>query len=289
MGTADVVPGVSGSTMAYILGIYEQLLHALTRVNKEWMGKVLSLKISEALRDIPFVFLLPLALGIVLALALFTQIIPIPYLLKTHPEPVYGLFFGLIMGSIIMICVQHFRPRALDVFLLIAGTLAGYLMVTLIPTDTPDDGWFLFICGAVAICAMLLPGVSGSFILLVMGKYALILGALGELDFAIILPFVAGCAFGLLSFSHLLYWLIKRYHDISIMAIAGLMLGSIYVIWPFQNRVFVEVRGKERLIETTPIWPTSPALALEVALIALIGVVFVLFLYRLQRQKEMQH
>lgn len=269
IGVADIVPGMSGGSMAFILGIYQQLLHAITRVNKSWFGKIMRIDLRGAVSDIPLLFLLPLAAGIVIAVIIFTRLIPIPYLLTAYPEPVYGLFFGLIVGSVLLLYIRHARARVSDVLLLIAGCAAGYLLVSQIPSDTPDEPWFIFLCGVIAVSAMLLPGLSGSFVLLVLGKYALILQALGEFDMTLLLPFISGCVIGLLCFSHALYWLLQRYYVMSVMVMVGIMAGSLHSIWPFQERVFEEIRGRDRLVAASPQWPAEDSpLVITLAMMA---------------------
>jgi putative membrane protein len=288
IGAADIIPGVSGSTMAFILGVYKQLLHAITRFNRNWLEKLFRLEWGNALADIPVFFLLPLVTGIVLAIILFTRLIPMGYLLEVHPEPVYGLFFGLIVGSIILLCHQHLRIKLSHLLYLLLGSCFGYLAVSLIPADTPDEPWFIFVCGMIAICAMLLPGLSGSFILLVLGKYALILDALGEFDLTLLLPFATGCLFGLLFFSHVFYWLLRRFQEISTLFIIGIMMGCLHAIWPFQERIYADIRGKAKLVENIPLWPTEDMPLLLTIMMMFCGLVIVAVLHLLSSRRTVQ-
>ncbi len=285
MGTADIIPGVSGGTMAYILGIYEKILHTITRLNKSWLSRILRLDLRGALQDIPLLFIFPLLMGITLAIIIFTRLVPIPYLLTVYPEPVYGLFFGLIVGSIILLFVKHARARVSDILLMAIGCAVSFVLVSMIPADTPDEPWFIFICGSITILAMLLPGVSGSFLLLILGKYALVLEALGELDMTLLLPFASGCLVGLLCFSHALHHLLQRYHLMCMMVIIGLLAGSLRAVWPFQHRLFEEIRGKEILISSAPQWPPLEAPLVIPAIMIAIGLCAVFTLHWLAAKK----
>jgi putative membrane protein len=202
-------------------------------------------------------FLLPLALGIALAIVFFTRVVPLPVLIVTHPEPVYGLFFGLILASIFILMGEVERYGAREILTALAGLLFGFTVVNLVPVETPTAGWFIFLCGFVAISAMLLPGISGSFILLILGKYAYIIGALGAFDLPVIAIFLAGILAGLVVFSRIIVWLLNHYHQDTLLVIKGILIGSLWVIWPFQERVYETVRGKPRLVGSNPVWPEA--------------------------------
>jgi putative membrane protein len=279
VGAADIIPGVSGGTMAYILGIYPQLVAAIARFNREWFGLLLRLRIGVALGQVPFAFLLPLAAGMVLAILLFTRMIPLPYFILHHPEPIYGLFFGLILASAALLVWRYARLRARDIALIAVGIVAGLAIVSAMPPATPDAGWFLFICGVLAICAMLLPGISGSFVLLILGKYALILEALGTLNAAILLPFIAGLVVGLFSFAQLLHYLLRRFYHVTLLFITGLLIGSLRAVWPFQERIYEVVRDKERLISSTPILPDAESLLGLPFVMMLLGIAIIALMH----------
>ena len=257
MGAADIVPGVSGGTMALILGIYERLLQAIRSFDSAWLSSLLRLRAAEALARNDLLFLMPLALGIVLAIVFFTRVIPLPVLIVTHPELVYGLFFGLILASIFILMGEVERYGAKEILTALAGLLFGFTIVNLVPVETPTANWFIFLCGFVAISAMLLPGISGSFILLILGKYAYIIGALGAFDLPVIAVFIAGILAGLVVFSRIIVWLLDHYHQDTLLVIKGILIGSLWVIWPFQERVYETVRGKPRLVGTSPVWPEA--------------------------------
>jgi putative membrane protein len=255
MGAADIVPGVSGGTMAYILGIWHRLIAAIKSFDLGWLRLVLRLRLTEAVERAHLSFLAPLLLGIGLAVLTFTRFIPIPALLQAYPEPIYGLFFGLIAGSILLLLVESGAMIRRELGIFILGIAGGWLLVNMVPVETPETPWFVFLCGCIAISAMLLPGISGSFILLILGKYAYILGAVGSFDFSVILPFAAGCLVGLVLFSRGASWLLEHYHRACVIGITGILIGSLWVIWPFQQRLYTEVHDKPRLISSSPYLP----------------------------------
>lgn len=289
MGTADIIPGVSGGTIAYITGIWHRLIAAINRFNLAWFKLFFRLKWTEALALGHFRFLFPLLTGIAIAIVIFTKVIPIPVLIKTHPEPVYGLFFGLIGASILILLQELGRLTIREGGMLALGTVAGWLLVTLVPVTTPETSWFVFLCGFIAISAMLLPGLSGSFILLILGKYAYVLDALGSLNGAVIAPFVAGCAVGVITFARLAGWLLHHFYRLTVLAIVGILTGSLWIIWPFQERTYVMVREKARLIKSAPIWPGqwNPDTFLAIAL-AFIGFVIILVLHWIAHSAKKQ-
>ncbi len=286
MGTADIIPGVSGGTMAYILGIYQQLLASITVFNPKWCRNLARLRIRESLAEIPFLFLAPLGFGILLAIWIFTKMIPLPYFVQHHPEPVYGLFFGLVGGSVLLLLRMHAGPRVMDGVTIVAGIALGIAIVSLVPANTPDAPWFIFLSGMLAISAMLLPGISGSFILLILGKYALILGAIGDLNIRVLLPFALGCGVGLLAFAHSLKWLLNRYNHTVNLVITGLLIGTLRAVWPFQERTYAVVRDKERLISSEPFWPEMGAWISLAGIMMLLGFAVIYALDRMSRGKR---
>lgn len=257
MGSADIIPGVSGGTMALILGIYERLLKAIRSFDKDWISDVLHFRISAALARNDLLFLLPLGFGIIAAILFFTRVVPLPTLILTHPEMVYGLFFGLIVASVVILMGEVDRYGLKELFTTALGVAFGFTIVNLVPVDTPTAAWFIFLCGFIAISAMLLPGISGSFILLILGKYAYIINALGTFDVAVIIAFCAGALSGLVVFSRAIVWLLDRYHQATLLVIKGILIGSLWIIWPFQDRVYETIRGKEKLVSSSPVFPDA--------------------------------
>ena len=280
IGSADVVPGVSGGTMAFILGIYPQLINAIKSFDSEWLRMILSLNIKGIINRPHFGFLIPLGIGAVAALIFFTRVISLPSLIRTQPEIIYGLFFGLVLGSIVLL-FRHLGMTLLlkRVLFLLIGIAFGGFVVTLVPASTPDASWFIFLCGAIAISAMILPGISGSFILLMMKKYAYIFNAIGHFDFSIILPFMFGIITGVILFSRVLSYLLKRFYQQTILFITGILIASLYVIWPFQTRVYEVVRHKERLVSSVPYIPDAFSNQILYSVImALVGLAAVIIL-----------
>ena len=257
MGSADIVPGVSGGTLALITGIYNRLINAIRSVDVEALKYLFRFKIGAFFNRVHWKFLFILLSGAVLAVIFFTRVVPLQIYMFTHPEIVYGLFFGLIVGSVFLLLaeIKNEKKGWLMFFPIAAGTLFGYWVVSLVPADTPETFLFVFLSGSVAICAMILPGISGSYILLIFRKYDYILAQLGNIGSAEsttallnLLPFILGAAIGLALFSRLLSWLLKHYHATTLLVLIGFLIGSLYVIWPYQEREFAErVRDVEEL------------------------------------------
>jgi putative membrane protein len=253
IGSADVIPGVSGSTIAFILGIYPKLINAIKSFDSKWLSMIFSLNFRGVLQRPNFNFLIPLGIGILSAVFFFTQIIPLHILVRTHSEIIYGLFFGLVLGSIILFLYKLGINLISKYFIfLLFGIFFGVYFISLVPSSTPDDSWFIFICGIVSISAMLLPGVSGSFILLMMKKYAYILNAIGHIELSIIVPFIFGVITGLIVFSRLISYILEYFYQQTILFMTGLLIASLYVIWPFQNRFYEIIQNKEIMISSRP-------------------------------------
>jgi putative membrane protein len=249
MGSADIIPGVSGGTMALITGIYDRLINAVRSVDRRVIISLFRFRFSELLKAFHWKFVLILCTGIVLAVAFFTRVVPLQVYMHTDPEFIYGLFFGLILGSVVVLLKEVPKnKRNLKTFTgLLLGTLFGYWIVTLVPAETPESFSFVFLSGMFAFSAMILPGISGSYILLILGKYDYVLEQLGNIGntgttealFALIPLFLGGAA-GLALFSRILSWLLRNYHAITLMVLIGFLIGSLYVIWPYQDRDFRE-------------------------------------------------
>ena len=250
MGTADIVPGVSGGTVAFITGIYHALLTAISSFNWRTFLQALRFRGKEALSELHLRFIVTLAAGIALAVVSTAHLMH--YLLSEHAVQTWSLFFGLIAASIIV--VSHSIKNRISSFpILFLGTLISYGITGLIPLHTPEEPWFIFFCGVVAICAMILPGLSGSFILLVLGKYAFITAALRNPfmleNTQILLIFLAGCIAGILGFSRILRYGLMRWYDFTIAFLTGLMIGAMRKVWPWKVTLESQIiRGKEYVI-----------------------------------------
>ncbi len=282
IGTADLIPGVSGGTMAFILRIYDRLLSAISHVDKHLLHLLRHGQLNAALRHLDVLFLVPLGLGIIAAIAFFSRVIPISWLIRELPEATFGLFFGLIAASIVSLLLGLKEKRPLPYLWWLAGLALGLLIVNLVPVQTPSNAGFVFFSGAIAAVAMLLPGISGSFILLLLGKYADMLDALGTLDMSFLLPLIAGILTGILIFARIIHWLLRRFHLPTMMTVIGILTGSILAVWPLQHWLYVEVGGKLRLQDAVPYWPQSLDLKTLTALVmVIVGVLLYRWLERL--------
>ena len=241
MGAADVIPGVSGGTIAFIMGTYDEFVGSIASINAEAVKLLLKGQIREFWKHINGNFLVALAAGIgvsVVALAGLMQ-----YLLSSHPIQTWAFFFGLIVASSIFILRGISGWKLREGLLLVFGCILGVVICTLSPTQTPDALWFIFLSGSIAICAMILPGISGSFILLILGKYEFIMRTISELvagvDFGknliIIGIFLVGACVGILAFSKFLHWLLARWHKETLIVLAGFIIGSLVKVWPWSN------------------------------------------------------
>ena len=235
MGSADVVPGVSGGTMALVLGIYERLINSIRCVNKRTISLIFKFRIKEFFQEVPWRFLGAIGAGILLAI--FTLARPIEWLLEHKQAYVWAFFFGLVVASIFFVRRKVRKFTALNISTLIAGGIIAYLIAGLLPTTTPEGMLYYFISGVIAICAMILPGISGSYLLLIMGKYEQILHAVNDREFSTLLVFTLGALVGIVIFAKFLSWLLQHYHDFTMAALIGLMIGSLRRIWPWQMHV----------------------------------------------------
>ena len=235
MGAADVVPGVSGGTIAFITGIYGELLDSIKNLDLTAVRMLFTGRFRQFWTKVNGAFLLSLALGI--AISLFSLARLMRWLLEHEPIATWSFFLGLILASALLVARQVRRWSAVPIIALVVGVATGYIVTALNPAaDIGDPAkWFIVVSGAVSICAMILPGISGSFILLLMGMYNFVLGAIGNLRVGDIALFVIGAAAGLISFSHLLSWLLKRYNDIVVALLMGFMLGSLNKVWPWKD------------------------------------------------------
>ena len=287
IGTADIIPGVSGGTMAFILGIYGEFIAAIKSFDLAALTALLRLEFRQAAARPHFGFILPLLLGIVAALMFFTRVVQLPQLLLDYPEQIFGLFFGLIGGSILVLLRDMDGLARREVAAAIAGAVCGYLVFNMVPVQTPDAGWFIFIAGALSICAMMLPGISGSFILLILNKYAYIFAAIGYLKLSVLLPFAGGALAGLVFFSRLLSYILERYYRVTVVFITGLLLASLTVIWPFQERIYETAGGNPILVDTHPVFPQEFSQQVLISLtLCITGILVVLVLNHLHKPEE---
>ena len=282
MGASDVVPGVSGGTMAFILGIYEELIDAIKSFDLKSLQFLVTLKFRPLLDRISWQFLLAVGMGIFAAIFTLSKLLS--WLLQNRPVFIWSFFLGLILASVLSVSRRVEAWRILTGLCLVGGTLGSYFLVGLVPVATPNDYWFLFLCGAVAICAMILPGISGSYILVLLGKYQYVLDAVNHRDFLVLGLVAAGACVGIIAFSRILGWLLKNYHDLMVATLTGLMIGSLRKVWPWKETLesVVDSHGQMVPFVQSNILPGQwngevlAALSLMVA-----GLLAVLFLDRL--------
>ena len=233
MGAADVVPGVSGGTMAFIFGIYEELIEGIRSFDLATLRLALALNVKAILARVPLAFLITLGTGILLAI--FSLAHALEWMFENEPEKLYGFFFGLVTASVLTVWGRVRRWGAGTLAAAALATLAAYVIVGLVPTQTPDTWWFFVLSGAIAICAMILPGISGSFILLLLGKYRDVLAAVNDRNFLILFLVALGAFIGIISFARLVSWLFRHHHDLTVALLIGLMAGSLRKVWPWKE------------------------------------------------------
>ncbi|HIF9196340.1 TPA: DUF368 domain-containing protein [Photobacterium damselae] len=233
MGAADVVPGVSGGTIAFITGIYDTLLESIRRINPKLISVLKEKGLKGAFEHVNGAFLIALFAGILTSI--FTLARFITWMLHTHPIPLWSFFFGLIIVSVIHMFKQVDRWALTRFIAVILGAAFAYGITVVNPVSMDPTPVNIVIAGAIAICAMILPGISGSFILLLLGMYAPILGAAKSMDVVTLGLFAMGCVIGLLTFSHVLSWILRNYRDIALTFLTGLMIGTLGKIWPWKE------------------------------------------------------
>ena len=233
MGAADVIPGVSGGTVAFITGIYEELIDSIKSIDLGAFRLLFQFRIIEFWKKINGNFLICVLAGIVTSLLSLSKLMT--YLLEQHPISIWSFFFGLILVSSPLILRDIKKWDFSTALSFIAGIVLAYLITVLSPTETPTNLFFIFFCGAIAICAMILPGISGAFILLLIGKYEYMITALIQFNIPVIIVFVLGCFLGLLGFSHFLSWILKNYRFPTLALLAGFMIGSLNKVWPWKE------------------------------------------------------
>jgi len=288
MGTADAVPGVSGGTVALLVGIYEELIQSIREVaDLRHLQRVFRLQFKALLDDLPWKFLLALVLGIFAGAVTLAHLLE--NLLETQPLFVWAFFFGLVAASAVVVARRVRVWGIASVLLLISGAVITYLVVGLVPMDTPDTFLAFFLSGMIAICAMILPGISGAFILVLLGKYQDVLAAVTGLDISRLIVFLLGAVVGISLFSRVLGWLFRRFHDATITLMIGLMLGSLRKLWPWKGEPagvgeVLAPGGGESLINVLPAWSGETLL---VAVVALFGFGLVVGLEGLAARRKM--
>lgn len=288
MGAADIVPGVSGGSIALIAGIYQHLLDSINSFNLENILLLKSFEFKSFYTKVNGSFLLSLLLGILTSVFALSKVIT--FLMNNHPIPLWSFFCGLILVSAFLILKDIKKWHLGVVIAVIIGTAIAWWVTNLPPTTSPDAHWFTFVAGAIAICAMILPGISGSFILLILGKYEPILKAVSDKDIFTLALFASGCVVGILAFSRVVSFLLRKFHSATIGLLSGFMLGSVNELWPWKivSAWRTSSSGEQKPFLTENIFPSDylaqagQAPQLGSAIIAfLVGIGLVLLIERL--------
>ena len=285
MGSADVVPGVSGGTMAFILGIYEELIFSIRAIGrKEFWQAVLHLRIKDALLAINLPFLIAVFAGIFLAVLTLAQ--GLAWMLDNQPVLIWSFFFGLVLASVVTVAKRIKRWGVIVMTALVAGAIGAFFLVGAVPAQTPNTWWFLFLSGALASVAMILPGISGAFILLILGKYEFVLGAVNNFDIVSLGILALGAVVGIVIFAQLLGYLFKRHHDLTVAVLTGFMLGSLRKLWPWKETVetMLDSHGESIPIRQINIMPPAIDTELFIAIgLMITGIVLVILIDRMEQ------
>lgn len=276
MGAADVVPGVSGGTIAFIVGIYDELINSIKSINGKSLKLFFTGKFAAFWKMINGSFLFSILLGI--GISVFSLAKIITWLLVEHPILVWSFFFGLVLASTWFVAKDIKGWNWKTILGFVVGVVVAFYITVATPAETPSYLWFIFLCGAIAICAMILPGISGSFILVLLGKYFFIMDAVKTLDLVIIAVFGAGAVVGITSFSRVLSYALKHVRNITLAVLSGFMLGSLNKVWPWKSVVTETIDGHEFVIESN-ILPNQ--YVVEAVVLMLVGFFMVYFLEKL--------
>ncbi len=253
MGAANVIPGVSGGTIAFITNIYERFINALKSFDLEVLSLLFKGKIRDLIEKVDFWFLSSVLGGVAVSILSLAKLLE--FLFINYETLTLAFFFGLIIASIIAVGTQVESWSASTVISLVIGTAIAVSIAFLPPANANDAIWYVFLCGIVAVCSMILPGLSGSYILLLMGNYLLVLQAISGFKFKIIIPMAIGCIAGLLVFSRLLSYLFAHYKSQTIALLTGFVTGSLVIIWPWKTPEYMTVADKQKVVGYSWEWP----------------------------------
>lgn len=296
MGTADVIPGVSGGTVAFISGIYDELLHSIKAIDAIAFKMLFRFQLKDFWKKINGNFLITLFAGIVTSLLSLAKVMT--YSLAHYPIQVWSFFFGLILiaAPLVLREIKKWSVNAIISFAV--GIIVAYYITVVTPTESPNNLFFIFFSGALAICAMILPGISGAFILLLIGKYQYMITALIEFNIQIVAVFILGCVVGILSFSRLLSWILDHYHSVAVALLAGFMLGSLNKVWPWREikEYATNSKGEQISVFDQSIWPGKyfevtgkDPLLLQAILMMALGVFIVILIERIATRLKLKH
>jgi len=290
MGGADIIPGVSGGTIAFITGIYSQLVDAIRSFDTLFLRRLVRLNLTGALAEVHARFLACLLFGILTAVVSMAGVMN--FMLNNHPVEIWSLFFGLITASIFVVGREIKPLNGVNMGFILLGTVGSYLLVGMIPVSTPETPAFIFLCGSIAICAMILPGISGAFLLLMLGKYEYVTRTLKNPflwdNFVVIATFAAGAVVGIVLFSRVLHFLLSRWHAATVSVLTGFMIGALRKVWPWKEVLeSAVIRGKMHVLRTQNVLPDgfTGEVALALGLFAL-GVLVVVVLERLSNRVQ---
>ena len=283
MGAADIVPGVSGGTIALITGIYEELIESIKNINLSLFKTLFTKGFKTFWHDLNGNFLLTLALGIMSSILLLAQFIS--YLLLNHEFKIWGFCFGLILSSGILIYREVNNISSSSLTYLLLGILIASIISISGPSTTPNNYFFIFLTGSIAICAMILPGISGSFILLLLSKYEFIINSIKAFKFDVLIVFALGCIFGLLLFSRFLSYLFLNYKDYVLSLLSGFLFGSLLKVWPFKTIIETRINsdGIKEAFVTRPALPNTGNIE-EIIFFIMFSIVGYLLIYFLQKK-----
>ena len=248
MGAANVIPGVSGGTMALITGIFERLIDAIKSFNIKAIKLLLSFKLKEFAKHVDLYFLIAVFAGIAIAIITLAKLFG--FLFDNYPVYIWSYFFGLVLASVYFVGKTVSKWTLSVIITFIIGTAIAVVISVLNPATENSGFIYLLLCGVVAMCSMILPGLSGSFVLILMGNYQLVMiDAINDRNLGILIPVVIGAALGLLVFSHILSWVFKRYRDQTISLLTGFILGSLSILWPWQKLIYLKDEAGEIILK----------------------------------------
>lgn len=298
MGASDIVPGVSGATMALILGIYEELIQSIREVaHPPVIRALLGVQLKRVLAIVNWPFLVSVAAGIGISFLTLSHLLE--WLLLNQPVQLWSFFFGLVVASVYTVGRRIARWTPGLAAALVLAAVGAYVVVGLVPARTPETYFYLFVSGMLAICAMILPGISGAFILVLLGKYQYVLGALNDRDIVTLAVVAAGAGVGIVTFAQIIGWLFKRYHDLTVAMLTGLMLGSLRKIWPWkevveflrdaQGALLLDSHGEQIVALERNVLPSLSQQGLEIGLavvLMVVGLSAVMLLSRIADQDK---
>ncbi|MFP4069274.1 MAG: DUF368 domain-containing protein [Opitutales bacterium] len=286
MGIADLIPGVSGGTIAFICGIYDRLINGIKRFDLEALRLLFSGRMRELWHRPPCSFFIPLGLGIVTAILSLSHLLE--SLFESHPVHLWSFFFGLILGSILLLNRETRPWKARDWWAFAIAAAATYLVVGIDAIQTPPSPLYLFLAGCIAVSAMILPGISGSYILVILGKYQQVLEALNARDLAAIGCFMAGLVVGVLTIVRIVSWLLRHFRQVTMVALTGIMAGALRTVWPWKETLTTRIdsSGETVPLSQRNVLPADGGDILPSLLLLLVGALVVLGLHRLNPREE---